>query len=64
MINYLKAEQSFVIFLAYRYSYSYPQLTVALNALDKDMEKAYGYKGKGEDTSRIEFSLERIANDA
>lgn len=62
MTNYLKAEQSFVIFLAYRYPY--PRLTVSHNALDKAVDKAYGYKGKSDDTSRVEFLLKRIVDGA
>nr|WP_181716318.1 DNA methyltransferase [Psychrobacter sp.]QJS05427.1 type II restriction enzyme, methylase subunit [Psychrobacter sp.] len=40
----------------------YPELTKAHNALDKVVDKAYGYKGKGDDASRIEFLLKRIAD--
>ena len=39
----------------------YPELTKAHNALDKVVDKAYGYKGKGDDASRVEFLLKRIA---
>lgn len=35
----------------------YPELTKAHTALDK----AYGYKGKGDDAIRVEFLLKRIA---
>jgi len=40
----------------------YPELTKAHIALDKTVDKAYGYKGKGDDTSRVEFLLKRIAD--
>ncbi|WP_082785777.1 DNA methyltransferase [Psychrobacter sp. P2G3] len=40
----------------------YPELTKAHNALDKAVDKAYGYKGKGDDASRVEFLLKRIAD--
>ncbi len=40
----------------------YPELTKAHIALDKAVDKAYGYKGKGDDASRVEFLLKRIAN--
>ena len=39
----------------------YPELTKAHAALDKAVDKAYGYKGKGDDASRVEFLLKRIA---
>lgn len=39
----------------------YPELTKAHNALDKAVDNAYGYKGKGDDASRVEFLLKRIA---
>lgn len=39
----------------------YPELTKAHIVLDKSVDKAYGYKGKGDDTSRVEFLLKRIA---
>ncbi|MEK6200333.1 MAG: hypothetical protein N2B60_08915 [Psychrobacter sp.] len=39
----------------------YPKLTKAHTALDKAVDKAYGYKGKGDDASRVEFLLKRIA---
>ena len=39
----------------------YPELTKAHIALDKAVDKAYGYKGKGDDASRVEFLLKRIA---
>ena len=39
----------------------YPELTKAHTALDKAVDKAYGYKGKGDDASRVEFLLKRIA---
>ncbi|WP_440454955.1 DNA methyltransferase [Psychrobacter sp. ASPA161_9] len=39
----------------------YPKLTEAHIALDKAVDKAYGYKGKGDDASRVEFLLKRIA---
>lgn len=39
----------------------YPKLTAAHSALDKAVDKAYGYKGKGDDASRVEFLLKRIA---
>ena len=39
----------------------YPELTKAHAALDKTVDKAYGYKGKGDDASRVEFLLKRIA---
>ena len=39
----------------------YPELTKAHIALDKLVDKAYGYKGKGDDASRVEFLLKRIA---
>jgi hypothetical protein len=39
----------------------YPELTKAHIALDKAIDKAYGYKGKGDDASRVEFLLKRIA---
>ncbi len=62
VINYIKAEQSFVICVVARYSY--PKLTAAHIALDKAVDKAYGYKGKGDDASRVEFLLKRIADSA
>ncbi len=40
----------------------YPKLTAAHTALDKAVDKAYGYKGKGDDASRVEFLLKRIAD--
>ena len=40
----------------------YPKLTAAHNALDKAVDKAYGYKGRGDDASRVEFLLQRIAD--
>lgn len=40
----------------------YPELTKAHVALDKAVDKAYGYKGKGDDASRVEFLLKRIAD--
>ena len=40
----------------------YPELTKAHTALDKAVDKAYGYKGKGDDASRVEFLLKRIAD--
>lgn len=40
----------------------YPELTNAHIALDKAVDKAYGYKGKGDDASRVEFLLKRIAD--
>ena len=40
----------------------YPKLTAAHSALDKAVDKAYGYKGKGDDASRVEFLLKRIAD--
>lgn len=39
----------------------YPELTKAHATLDKAVDKAYKYKGKGDDASRIEFLLKRIA---
>jgi len=39
----------------------YPELTKAHTALDKVVDKAYGYKGKGDDASRVEFLLKKIA---
>ena len=39
----------------------YPELTKAHTALDKVVDKAYGYKGKGNDASRVEFLLKKIA---
>lgn len=39
------------------------ELTKAHIALDKAVDKAYGYKGKGNDASRVEFSFKRIAKD-
>ena len=39
----------------------YPELTKAHTALDKAVDKAYGYKGKGDDANRVEFLLKRIA---
>lgn len=33
----------------------YPKLTAAHNTLNKAVDKAYGYKGKGDDASRVEF---------
>lgn len=38
----------------------FPKLTKALVALDKAVGKAYGYKGKVDDTSRVEFLLKLI----
>lgn len=40
----------------------YPELTKAHATLDKAVDKAYGYKGKGDDASRVEFLLKRIAD--
>lgn len=40
----------------------YPELTKAHTALDKVVDKAYGYKSKGDDDSRVEFLLKRIAD--
>lgn len=40
----------------------YPELTKAHTALDKAVDKAYGYKGKGDDASRVEFLLKYISN--
>ena len=40
----------------------YPELTNAHVALDKAVDKAYGYKGKGDDASRVEFLLKKIAD--
>lgn len=40
----------------------YPELTKAHTALDKAVDKAYGYKGKADDASRVEFLLKRIAD--
>lgn len=40
----------------------YPELTKAHIALDKAVDRAYGYKGKGDDASRVEFLLKRIAD--
>lgn len=40
----------------------YPELTKAHTALDKAVDKAYGYKGKDDDASRVEFLLKRIAD--
>ena len=40
----------------------YPKLTAAHTALDKAVDKAYGYKGRGDDASRVEFLLQRIAD--
>lgn len=40
----------------------YPELTKAHAALDKTVDKAYGYKGKGDDASRVEFLLKKIAD--
>lgn len=39
----------------------YPQLTQAHAALDKAVDKAYGYKGNGSDESRVEFLLKRLS---
>ena len=39
----------------------YPVLTKAHAVLDKALDKAYGHKGKGDDASRVEFLLKRIA---
>lgn len=39
----------------------YPELTKAHTALDRAVDKAYGYKGKGDDASRVEFLLKIIA---
>ncbi|WP_435979501.1 type IIL restriction-modification enzyme MmeI [Psychrobacter sp. DM4] len=38
----------------------YPELTKDHNALDKVIDKAYGYMGKGDDASRVEFLLKLI----
>ena len=46
-MNYIKAEQSFVIYLAARYPYF--KLIAAHTALDK----AHGYKGNGDDAQCI-----------
>ena len=40
----------------------YPELTKAHIALDKAVDKAYGYKGKGDDANRVEFLLKKIAD--
>ncbi|MCL1047959.1 hypothetical protein L2737_21910 [Shewanella electrodiphila] len=40
----------------------YPELTKAHIALDKAVDKAYGYKGKGDDASRVELLLKKIAD--
>lgn len=39
----------------------YPELTKAHTVLDKAVDKAYGYKSKGDDASRVEFLLKKIA---
>ncbi|MDO5768474.1 MAG: N-6 DNA methylase [Psychrobacter sp.] len=39
----------------------YPELTKAHAALDKAVDNAYGYKGNGSDSSRVEFLLKKIA---
>ncbi|WP_395144325.1 DNA methyltransferase [Moraxella atlantae] len=39
----------------------YPQLTQAHAALDKAVDKAYGYKGNGSDENRVEFLLKRLS---
>ena len=39
----------------------YPYMGMAHSALDKAVDRAYGYKGKGDDASRVEFLLKRIA---
>jgi len=41
----------------------YPELTKAHIALDKLIDKAYGYKGNGTDAHRVEFLLKKIAED-
>ena len=56
----IKSKQSFVIYAVARYPY--PKLTAAHNALDKAVDKSYGYKGRGDDASRVEFLLKRIAD--
>lgn len=40
----------------------YLELTKAHAALDKAVDKAYSYNGKGDDASRVEFLLKRIAD--
>ena len=39
----------------------YPLLTKAHKALDKAVDSAYGYRGKGDDASRVEFLIKKIA---
>lgn len=39
----------------------YPLLTKAHKALDKAVDNAYGYRGKGDDASRVEFLIKKIA---
>lgn len=39
----------------------YPALTKAHAALDRAVDRAYGYKGKDDDASRVEFLLKQIA---
>ena len=38
----------------------YPLLTKAHKALDKAVDSAYGYRGKGDDASRVEFLIKKI----
>ena len=38
----------------------YPLLTKAHKALDKAVDNAYGYRGKGDDASRVEFLIKKI----
>ena len=38
---------------------AYPELTKAHKALDKAVDAAYGYTGKGDDSSRVAFLFER-----
>jgi hypothetical protein len=39
----------------------YPELTKAHSVLDRAVDNAYGYKGKGDDSSRVGFLLKKIA---
>ena len=39
----------------------YPLLTKAHKALDKAVDNAYGYRGKGDDASRVEFLIKKTA---
>lgn len=39
----------------------YPLLTKAHKALDEAVDSAYGYRGKGDDASRVEFLIKKIA---